>query len=259
MRITSGKSAAVLSALMLAISITACGGGSPIPSLVEKADLPEPAAEEPAKDSAEAPQEADTAEEEEAEEAQTFTAGTVESGVYTNAFYGLTYTVDSDMIYLTEAQLRRENGMRDEGESFDEELDRLLSGGRSYVLVEATNGDETKLFDIVCTNVIAGLSDDERKSITAADMIARVQDLSFKNITNYFENNGLRDAVIENTTIDFLGEERPAISVECPIYDTRIHQRIIFLEKDGYVAQLMVSCYGDDTSAGMLSRAQAIN
>ena len=180
----------------------------------------------------------------------------MESGVYTNAFYGLTYTVDSDMIYLTEAQLRRENGMRDEGESFDEELDRLLSGGRSYVLVEATNGDETKLFDIVCTNVIAGLSDDERKSITAADMIARVQDLSFKNITNYFENNGLRDAVIENTTIDFLGEERPAISVECPIYDTRIHQRIIFLEKDGYVAQLMVSCYGDDTSAGMLSRAQ---
>ena len=72
----------------------------------------------------------------------------------------------------------------------------------------------------------------------------------------------LEDVLVDEdggVVLDFLGEERPAISVECPIYDTRIHQRIIFLEKDGYVAQLMVSCYGDDTSAGMLSRAQAIN
>jgi len=188
-----------------------------------------------------------------------FTAGQASGLVYTNSFFGFSYTAEESMSFYTEAQLRRINNMPQSAADFDAELLASMGSGRSYVLAEAGDRDSLYMFDVVITDGCAGMEEAEAaETVQNGDaLIEMLREQSYDHLDNYFRTSDFSNIQIEKTTVNVLNEDRPCIRVHADLYDTQLHECTVYFVRNGYVAQLTVLNYGDDLTDHMLAKVGA--
>ena len=211
--------AALLLALLLAMSLAACGkktdGGDPDPA--------------PTKE---------------------FSAGKVDGSTYTNEYFGFSVTLseDSGWTYFTDEQIAQVTGQT--AELFDSDhITEAYDSGKVIMEMYAMRDDYATVNVTVAklSNVNVVLLDEEG-----------YVDASLTTLPDQLTTAGYTDLAAAKTTVSFAGAEHYAIAVSAVVQDVPVYELMACVMIDDYVAVITACTYGEDTTADILAAFQAL-
>jgi uncharacterized lipoprotein YehR (DUF1307 family) len=224
---TMKKIAALLLAVMLMLSLAACGD-EPAPN-VDTDKTTTPATTTPATTEAEEPR------------AQ---LGTVEGTVYTNTFLGITADMGADWTFAPKSDLAQILGMATENITDEDLLNALESSGVIYDMY-AVNNDGMQNINITMENlnVLQSLAVTEQAYLEASkDQLApALEDMGYENVT------------VTLTEIEFAGKSHAALKLHGTISDMDFYETLVCIKQGSYIACVTVGAFGTDTTGAILA------
>ena len=212
MKMTKKLTALLLTALML-LSLSACGG--------DKKDD---------------------------ESKKEYTVGTVENGVYTSEFAGVTCTLDSTWSVLNDAEIAQIVGYTVDMTS-DEELKKSLSDGKTLFDMYAMATDSSTL------NITVGDLGAIYGKVVDAKSVAEA---SAKELPEAFKNMGFTDVTTEVVTLTFAGAQHPAIVLKGNYLGVPMYETLVCMKVGNYTYNITACSYGTDRTAEILNFFSAL-
>ena len=168
------------------------------------------------------------------------TLGKYENGIYTNQFFGITFTPKASDHVMTEDEIASLNGVSgsmlnmEEGE-FEEQLKK--NGQVIDMVTSRVSGDSV--------NVIIQTLD---YSLEGIDLKSILELQKEEMISSLEETSSFADVTYEVSTDTFLGEETPCALITAEVQGIGIHEEIIYIVKDKY---LMIVSATSMTESGL--------
>ena len=236
---------ALILALTMLLSLTACGSSSapaatqePAPSAAPEA-TPEPSPE-PAEEAAETP-----AEEPAQEEADPI-MGVYDAETYTyiNEFLGLGFQMDESWDVFDEEGLAALNGMVSEVLTETEMADALENSGVVQVFyAQAEDGLVTANIVVENLGLLYGAVLDEQAYVELAD----------GQIAPALEATGMTDVTIDVSTASFAGAEHPCIAIHGLYSGIDFYESIVCIKVNRYMAVITTGSFMADVTGDVLA------
>ena len=232
------KLAAMLMALMMLLTMAACGQQAP----EQTGGTVEPGAQT---DDAVTGQVDTPAPDEDMPE-----MGSVSGGTYTNEFAGFGCALDETWVFYTEEQIAEINGFLTEGTS-DEDMKKLMEENQSVQDMYAASTDGLMTINVVFTNMgLLGGS-----TVTPQD----VAELSVEQVPAALESYGFTDVTAQLTTVDFAGQKNvPAVAVSAMNGDIATYELLVCLKAGNYSFSVTLCSFTEDVTADMAALFTAV-
>ncbi len=249
------KLLALICALSMVLSLTACGGAEqkaadPAPEAVESTDT----AEAPEKEEVSEPAtEEDTAEEteevsEESESSAEFSLGTINGNVYENDFLGIRIAVPDDMAFANEEELAQLSSttadlLKDQAKA----KDMIENGSVIIACYASTDNSKSPLYTINLTMQSfssMGLSAIAVKNFSEEDILSAASD----SVIQALGNGGFTNVKTNIEDVEFLGEKHASMSITAEIegYGTLYEREVVVISND-CIASYTASAFGTDS------------
>lgn len=245
------KITVLLLTLSLLLSLTACGGQSaptqPDADLQpqQEQQTPDPTPE-PTPDDTQSPDNTQTGENTQKDgdgqqntEAETFTRATLDGGVYTSDFFGLTADLSDGWLVADDSQLAQLAGMV--SDNFDNEAvkDALEKGTTVFDLYAMRSADNATVnITVEDLGRLGGI-------MVTEDYYA---DMNVEGLPDAMAAGGITVKSAEKTTVEFAGASHPAVVLESTVGETALHQIIVFVKAGNYMACCTVACTDENAS-----------
>lgn len=211
--------AALLLALLLAMSLAACGkktdGGDPDPA--------------PAKE---------------------FSAGKVDGSTYTNEYFGFSVSLTEDFgwTYFTDEQIAQVTGQTADILDSDK-ITEAYDSGKVIMEMYAMRDDYASVnIAVEKLGKVNGALLDEEGYV----------DASLNSLPEQLLTAGYTDVDAAKTTVSFAGAEHYAIAVSAAVQDVPVYELLACVKVGDYVAVVTACTYGEDTTADILAAFQAL-
>ena len=231
------KLAAMLMALMMLLTMAACGQQAPEQTggTVEPGTQPDQSVTG----------QVDTAE----PDGETPEMGSVNGGTYTNEFAGIGCTLDETWVFYTEEQIAEINGFLTDGTS-DEDMKKLMEENQSVQDMYATSTDGLMTINVVFQNM--GL-------LFGTTMSAQeYAELSAQQLPDAMTTYGFENVTAAVTTMEFAGAERPAVALTATVQDTPMYELVICMKQGNYIYCVTLCSYTEDVTAQMAALFYAL-
>ena len=206
--------------LLLALGLFGCGSGG---SEGESPAAPESSASEDA-GSADT-----TANAGDAEEPVEYEHGSIDGTVYTNDFFGFTFTAKDSWTYSDEEQLRSLNQSVSDILDNDTITDALKSGS-TFIDMQASDADNPM------HNINLTISYDPNSS-----NMSDINDATLAYMKKSYEDAGFENVSLEKTTASLSGDEVFALLTKMTVQGIDLVEKQVFLTQDGYLGTITVS------------------
>lgn len=231
------KLAAMLMALMMLLTMAACGQQAPeqtggtVESGAQSDDAVTGQVDTPVPDE-------DTPE-----------MGSVSGGTYTNEFAGFGCALDETWVFYTEEQIAEINGFLTEGTS-DEDMKKLMEENQSVQDMYATSTDGLMTMNVVFQNM--GL-------LFGTTMSAHeYAELSAQQLPDAMSTYGFENVAAAVTTTEFAGADCPAVALTATVQDTPMYELVICLKQGNYIYCVTLCSYTEDVTAQMAALFYAL-
>ena len=178
-------------------------------------------------------------------EKKEFSRGTVADNVYENAFLGLGVALEEDWVFFNDSEMAELNGYTQEllGDDFEEYLKNATVVYDMYAIDSVDSSNVNINFEKLSAVGV----------VQTADMKSFVSSV-MPTVQNSLETAGCTDVSYE--LIDTkLGENSYAgAKLTGSLMGVNIYQVLACVKCDGYVANIVVSCYNTDTTQDILDR-----
>lgn len=175
---------------------------------------------------------------------QEFSLGEAKGLTYENKFIGIGCTLDSDWTFYTDEQIKELNNISSDvaGDDLKEILENAsivydMAAGRS-------NG-----LDNINVNL------EKMNAITLAALdLAENYETAYSLVEESYVNMGYTDISHEITTAKIDGEDHTALRITAEINGMKLYQKLISIKCSGYLANITVSTYEEDTVDAILDK-----
>lgn len=218
--------------LLLALGLFGCGSG-------------DSEGEAPAAPEASASEDAGSADTGDTAEPAEYEHGSIDGTVYTNDFFGFTFTAKDSWTYSDEEQLRSLNQSVSDILDNDTITDALKSGN-TFIEMQAADADNP------LRNINLTISYDPNSS----DMTG-IDDATLAYMKKTYEDSGFENVSLEKTTASFGGSETFALLTKMSVQGIDLVEKQIFLTNNGYIGTITVSGVSEeecDELIGWLSK-----
>lgn len=209
---------ALLLSLVMAFSLTACGGGSSTPDELQD----EPKVEEKA-----------------------FEAGKIDGDVYSSDVTGLQFKLDENWVFLDDEGIEELTGMvQDMTDS--EKLEETMSKGASiYDMYAMTNDGSGRTVNITVENLGAlyGTILDEEAYINAAK----------DQLQPAFDSMGATNVVVETTIYTIAGAEHSGIHLTAELQGVQLHEQMVCVKEGRYMYNITCSATSEEDAASIMA------
>jgi len=173
--------------------------------------------------------------------------GSVQDGIYTNEFLGITFDAHKTNWVIADDSARA--GLADVSGNTDFEAIFRESG--SFCDFYVQNSSDRSAISVVIADL--GLFAGARSDVD--DYVEYLKD----SMAEELEAQGLTNVKSEVTTTFFLGDrETPCVAVEGEYMGVKVFERQIFIKKGRYVGGVIVMCVGRDMTQERLGGFKAI-
>lgn len=211
----------VMTALLLAL--TACGGETEVAGTVAPPEEPEP----PAAGTVEAVEE-------------DFQPGEMNGGVYTNEFFGIGCTLDSNWTYLTDEEIAELNQSTYEQISDEGLRTAMEDASLQDMFAQADGGLVNISITIENMGVLYGNTMDEAKYLEVAR----------PTVETGLTDIGMTDLVMEASTETFAGEPHEVMNISGMLEgDVPFYQKLVLVKRGNYMAGISIGSAMEDITA----------
>ncbi len=168
--------------------------------------------------------------------------GTVEGNTYTNAFLGITATLDADWAFANEEEMAQIRGMTVEAMT-DESLAEMLETSGTVMDMYAMDAQGRNI-NIVLENlnIIQTIALTEKAyAESASDQVPAT-----------LEGMGCENVTTEVTEISFAGQTHAALKIYARIMGTDIYETLVMVKQGNYIACITVTSFVEDTTTEIL-------
>lgn len=227
------KISVVLFVLMLAATVYGCGSEEDVRGEITNAveETTEETTEETAEETTE-----ETVEEKELE------LGSVNGTIYENSFIGLGYELNDGWSFYTDEQIRELNNAT--AELAGEEYQELMKD--ATIIYDMFASDENNL-----NNININLEKVNPVQLLATD-IGENFELMMPTMESTYENMGYTNFNYEITTTEIDGKEVDVAYITAEISDVTMYQALFAVKCNGYLANIAVGTFFEDTTAEVL-------
>ena len=185
--------------------------------------------------------------EQEAEKKE-YAAATVENGVYTSEFAGLTATLDQNWQVLTQEEIAQIAGLT-AAMVTDEDLKNALNSGETvYDLYAMTATGATVNITVGDLGLIYGkLLDMKTLAQSVADQLVPA-----------FTSMGFENTTAEIATVPFAGAQETAVVVSGQLQGVNMYEVLVCKKVGNYVYTITACTYGEDGTADILALFQSL-
>lgn len=226
------KQLSLLLAIVMLLSLTACGS----------------AEETPAPTNTAAPEETTAAPTEKPVSASEV-IGSVNGQSYTNPYFGMGCQLEDTWSIATTEEMAEIIGLTQDALRESEYSDVLEDSGLVYDLyASASDGLTTVNVTIENLGLLYGLTMDE----------AAYAEASVKQFPAALEAVGMTDVTTEITSISFAGSEHTAVRVHCLYSDVDFYETLVCVKKGNYMAVITAASYFDDITGNVLDSFHSV-
>ena len=254
------KLLSIILILTMLLSLTACGGSSSAATTtapettVQETEAPtteEPTTEEPTTE--EPTTEEPTTEEPTTEEPTTEAPaanvdeskiGHIVDGVYTNAFIGITCTLDDYWTIATREEMAQIQGLTADMMSDEDLAEMLKNSGSVYDLYAF--GDE----GLVTLNIIM-----ENQGLLYSVILSEQDyvDLSLPQVGHALESMGLTDVECSAVTVSFAGKDHAGIQIHALYEGFDFYETVVCVKVGNYLSVITAGSYFEDVTGDVLA------
>lgn len=165
-----------------------------------------------------------------------FRRGTVEGNTYTSDFLGITATLDENWIIANDEQLAQLGGLV--SDSFkDEDIKKLLENGSTVYEFYALNQTDNSSVNITVQDLgsLGGIMVDE-------DAYA---DANLKGLPEVLSDGGITVTKLEKTTVAFAGSTHAALTLEGTVSEVALYETIVLLKNGPYMAVVTAASFDE--------------
>jgi len=235
------KTLSAFLALLLVLSLMACGGNSAQEQIPDPHQGTEPAEEQTSG--------TNQSEEPAQEQAPDLHRGTVEGSTYTSQFLGIRLTADGDWAIADEEQLAELSGMVLDAFS-DEDIKAQLEKGGSVMDLYALNQANGSSVNITLQKL--GLFDG---GLMSEDDYA---DSQLKQLPDALASTGITVDKLEHTKATFAGQEHAVLTLEGSIQDYPLYETMVLIKSGSYIACVTAASYFEDNTGDLLAMFQPL-
>lgn len=182
------------------------------------------------------------------EQKKEYAAATVENGVYTSDFAGLTATLDQTWQVLTQEEIAQIAGLTSTLVT-DEDLKKALSSGETiYDLYAMTATGATVNITVGDLGLIYG------KLLDMKTLAQSVLD----QLVSAFTSMGFENMAAEVATIPFAGAQETAVVVSGQLQGVDMYEVLVCKKVGNYVYTITACTYGEDGTADILALFQSL-
>lgn len=182
------------------------------------------------------------------EQKKEYAAATVENGVYTSDFAGLTATLDQTWQVLTQEEIAQIAGLTSTLVT-DEDLKKALSSGETiYDLYAMTATSATVNITVGDLGLIYG------KLLDMKTLAQSVLD----QLVSAFTSMGFENMAAEIATIPFAGAQETAVVVSGQLQGVDMYEVLVCKKVGNYVYTITACTYGEDGTADILALFQSL-
>ena len=182
------------------------------------------------------------------EQKKEYAAATVENGVYTSDFAGLTATLDQTWQVLTQEEIAQIAGLTSTLVT-DEDLKKALSSGETiYDLYAMTATGATVNITVGDLGLIYG---------NLLDMKTLAQSV-LDQLVSAFTSMGFENMAAEIATIPFAGAQETAVVVSGQLQGVDMYEVLVCKKVGNYVYTITACTYGEDGTADILALFQSL-
>ena len=182
------------------------------------------------------------------EQKKEYAAATVENGVYTSDFAGLTATLDQTWQVLTQEEIAQIAGLTSTLVT-DEDLKKALSSGETiYDLYAMTATGATVNITVGDLGLIYG------KLLDMKTLAQSVLD----QLVSAFTSMGFENMAAEIATIPFAGAQETAVVVSGQLQGVDMYEVLVCKKVGNYVYTITACTYGEDGTADILALFQSL-
>lgn len=211
----------VMTALLLAL--TACGGEKEVGGTVAPPEEPEP----PAAGTVEAVEE-------------DFQPGEMNGGVYTNEFFGIGCTLDSNWTYLTDEEIAELNQSTYEQISDEKLRTAMEDASLQDMFAQADGGLVNISITIENMGVLYGNTMDEAKYLEVAR----------PTVETGLTDIGMTELVMEASTETFAGGSHEVMNISGMLEgDVPFYQKLVLVKQGNYMAGISIGSAMEDITA----------
>lgn len=242
------KNSCLILLLMLGLALSGCGNEESVRgdiAVEEEAEISESEEASSVEEEASSVEEEVASVEEEVasvEEEAELSLGVSNGNVYESEFIGIGYHLDEGWSFYNDEQIRELNNAT--ADLAGEEYQELMSNAEVVYDMFAIDADGLN-------NVNVNLEKKNPVQILAMDL-SEVYENTMTVLGSTYENMGGTNFAYEVSNVDVAGEELVAAYVSVDINEVPVYQ-ILFMKKcNGYLANVSVTTYFEDTTAQLL-------
>lgn len=169
-----------------------------------------------------------------------FTVGTIDGNIYSNAFMGFQYTLPDGWSFYDADQMAQLNSWASSNFS-DDYIKEQLDSGKVYIDMYAVSTDRMQAQNVVLQNLKGSFG----SSLLNADTII---DMSLSSVKSQLESQGMTDVTAVKEEASFLGTQQPCVSISATYNDISIYEKEVFIKKGDYIACVTTTSYQTDTT-----------
>ena len=236
------KTISVFLALLLALSLMACGGKPAQQQAPAPGSSTEPAQEQ----TPDQPGSTEPAQ----EQAPDLHRGTVEGNTYTSDYLGIRLTADGDWVIADEEQLAELSGMVLDSFTDKDVKAQLEKGGN--------------VMDLYVLNQVDGSSVNvtlQKLGLFNGGMMNEdaYADANLKQLPDVLASSGITVDKIEKTKVTFAGQERVALTLEGTVQGYPLYETMVLIKVSSYISCITAASYFEDSTPDLLAMFEPLN
>ena len=168
--------------------------------------------------------------------------GLAEGDVYENEFLGVRFTLPEGWTFYTKEQINEINNIT--ADMVEDDIAEVLEN--ADVITDMYASDQygnTVNINFEKLSGVAAVSIDEETYL----------EIAIEQLDTAFEQMGYDDVNVEMTKLNFLGEERAALNVECKAGDYVLYEKLIAIKVGGYISNITVATSFEDATDTVLT------
>lgn len=179
-----------------------------------------------------------------------FEPGSVNGGVYTNAFAGIGCELDEGWVFYTAEQMAELNGALADGTD-NEDVKAMLADDPSIFDMYAVSTDGLMVMNVVVQNLglVSGtaVSAQEYAEIASSEVADTLTAYGYENVK------------AQTTAADFAGAEScPAVTVTAERDGTAMYEQMVYLKAGNYIYCVTLCSFTEDVTAEMAELFYAV-
>jgi hypothetical protein len=169
--------------------------------------------------------------------------GTVEGNTYTNAFLGITATLDENWAFATDEEMAQLRGMTADAMTDESIAEMLETSGAIMDMYAMDTEGRTLNIMLENLNILQTIAVTEKSYVEA----------TVGQLPGALEGMGFEDATAEVTELTFAGETHAAIKVHAKIVGVDFYETLVVVKRGNYIACITAGSFAEDTTDGVLA------